>query len=401
MITKKENIRSKYCKKTTPQNIGRKNSVMRNILELTRKSNDFLLLGHSYSDEDCVSSMVAAALLLRKFKKNANIYVQKELSPQLAFFANICRYNGIYLHIGDASQIKRPDVVIILDTPKASMVAAKGNALKYFKDSSIPKVEVDHHFTLDASYSGDFDYRLTLRASSACEIIAQVCYKLQKRQDILDEYEIEELYSRNIVLAMLTGMIGDAKYGNYLFKRRDKSFYNYFFKKLNKLLNEKYYKNSTNISSVDEISAALEALSEKEKQIYDSVIKYAEVKNGVGRLILDEEISAAVIGSVDYSQFLDIVKRITNDIAEKACGAGISIYYDPEKESDMIQFRIRASERIKGIDFRTVLRKFNITDGGGHPGAVGFRIGKKSISGFHNYVNTIIEEIEKMVSQME
>lgn len=396
----KENKKGKN-KKNKPQSIGRKNSVMRNILSLTKKSNNFLLLGHSYSDEDCVSSMIATGLLLRKFKKNVNIYIKQNFPLQLNFFQNICQYNGIYLHIGTADKIKQPDAIIILDTPKAAMVAADGKILKYLKDKSIPKVEVDHHFSSDASYSGDFDYRLTLRASSACEIIAQICYKLQKHPEILDEYEIEELYSRNIVLAMLTGMIGDAKYGNYLYKKRDKAFYDYFFKKLNKLLNEKYYENSKNIGSVEEIVTTLETLSEKEKEIYDSVIAHAELKNRIGTIILDSEKSALITKSADYPQFLDIVKRATNDIAEKVCGAGISAYYDPEKESDMIQFRIRASEKIKGIDFRPILTKFNITDGGGHPGAIGFRIEKKSITDFVSYVNGIICEVEKLVNEMK
>lgn len=391
-ITEK-NIENRYEKKEIPNSIGRKNFVMKNILALTRKSHSFLLLGHSYSDEDCVSSMVAAALLLKKFKKSVSIYLQKELPVQLHFFEDMCRYNSINLFVSEAADIEKPDAIVILDTPKSSMVAADGLAEKYLADSSIPKVEIDHHFSSDASYSGDLDYRLTLRASSTCEIIAQICYKLQKHTEILEEYEIEELYSRNIVLAMLTGMIGDAKYGNYLSKRRDKAFYNYFSKKLNNILHKKYYKNSSNIGSMDEIVTTLETLTEKEKKIYDAVIAYETFKDKIGMIILDKKKSACLIKPADYMQFLDIIKRATNDIAEKVCGAGLSVYYDPDNESGLIQFRVRASEHIVGTDFRPILKKLNISDGGGHAGAIGFRVKKNDVTDFPAYVEKVIQEI--------
>ncbi|UTC78484.1 phosphoesterase [Treponema sp. OMZ 799] len=386
-------------KKIKPISIARKNAVMERVFELIYTKSSFLLLGHEHADEDCISSVVAFGLLLRKFGKTVNVFLEDHVPDNLSFFADICRYNSISLFVKDVTEAINPDVVVILDTPKPDMIASNDDIEVFLKDAAVPKVEIDHHFTADAGYSGDEGYRLTMRASSTCEIIGQMCLKLEHKPDILKKYAITDLYSRNIVLAMLTGMIGDAKMGNYLFKKRDKVFYDYFLKKFNGILSEQFNKGSGNISSVKEILELIEKLSDEDAKLYNEIMKNALYDGRIGTIILDEKQSEALSSGIDYNQFLGVIKRATDDIAEKAHGVGISAYFDPAEVSDKIQFRIRASGDVKGIDVRPILDEFNITDGGGHPGAIGFRFPRTEIKDLPGYVDKISKKVKTLIPQ--
>jgi len=391
------NNNSTDSKKDSPLGIRQKNEVIERVFELIYSKTEFLLLGHVYADEDCIASVVAMGLLLRKFGKKVSIFLEESIPENLAFFADICNYNSISMFVKHITETINPQAVFILDTPKPDMIAFNDQIEVFLKDKNIPKVELDHHFAADAGYSGDPDYRLTMRASSTCEIIAQMCLKLEKRAEILKKYEIKNLYSRNIVLAMLTGMIGDAKLGNYLFKQRDKAFYEYFLKKFNAILNVQFDKGSGNISSVEEILEILEKLSIEDTQLYKRIIKTAVYDDGVGIILLDKKQSADLSSGVDYNQFLGVIKRATDSIAEQSGGVGISAYFDPIEISDKIQLRIRASEHVKGIDLRTLLTDFNIKDGGGHPGAIGFRFHRSEIDDLNAYVEKISAKVKTLL----
>lgn len=391
------NDNSKAPKKNSPLSIRRKNEVIERVFELIYSKNEFLLLGHIYADEDCIASIVAMGLLLRKFGKKVSIFLEERIPENLAFFADICNYNSISMFVKHITDTINPEAVFILDTPKPEMIAFNDKVEVFLKDKNIPKVEIDHHFAADAGYSGDPDYRLTIRASSTCEIIGYMCLKLENRPEILKNYGIKELYSRNIVLAMLTGMIGDAKLGNYLFKQRDKAFYEYFLKKFNMILNAQFDKGSGNISSVEEILEILEKLSAEDSRLYRQIMKIAVYDGRVGIILLDETQSASLSSGIDYNQFLGVIKRATDSIAQQSKGVGISAYFDPIEISDKIQLRIRAAEDVKGIDLRVVLTDFSIKDGGGHPGAIGFRFHRSEIQDLNAYVEKINTKVKTLL----
>ena len=389
------------AEKLKPLTIAQKNRAIRNIFNLIMHSSRFLLLGHSYSDEDCVSSMLAIALLLRKFGKCVAMYVKDNFPPSLAFFQKICEYNEIELLINSTKDLEKPDAIFILDTPKPDMIALDDKILDFFLQKNIPKVEIDHHFSKDARHTGDEPYQLTLHASSSCEIVANICYKLSRQIIVLEKHGIGELYSRNIVLAILTGMIGDAKLGNYLSTKRDRAFFKYFLNKLGSILKETHYINSKNISSIDEILQLLEEISEKERFLYDEISKEITKNESLGLLILNEEDSLKLQNKAeDFQDFVAIVRRITGELSDRPNVASISCFYYPKNISNFIEFRVRAGEVIKGIDFRQVIEdmKVPLGNGGGHPGAICFKIEKKEIDDLNSYVKHLVDNVLHLIS---
>ena len=388
--------------KNTPISISQKNVTIRNIFNLVMRSHNFLVLGHSYSDVDCISSMLAISLLLRKFHKYVTIYVKDHFPSSISFFQKICEYNDINLLICDTEELEKPDAIFILDTPKPEMISLDDKILSFFLQKSIPKIEIDHHFSQDARHSGDIPYRLTLRASSAAEIIAHICQKISKHKIVLEKHAVGELYSRNIVMVMAAGMMGDAKKGGYLATKRDISFFKYFLNKFDAILKKTSYKGSTNVSSVDEMLELLEKMSQEEKHLYDAIKKEVSFKDNIGLLILDEKTSYNLYSSLDdFSVFIEIIRNITDELSNIPNDASVSCFYYPPSISSFIEFRVRASENLRGIDFRSLINIMKVPDGngGGHPGAICFKIEKHLINDIKKYVASLISNVENIISE--
>lgn len=381
--------------KTTNMSVGARNRIIKNIYSLVKKHRSFLIVGHKDPDEDCHASVVSCALILRKFNKHVSVFLESLPPENLKFLASICKYNKINAYYGTMPAISSTEVLCILDTPKPDMIAADGCIYDFLRNPSIPKVELDHHFFSDAAYSGDPDYSLVLYASSTCEILCRLCYKLATNPDIMQKYSIQELYSRNLVLALLTGMLGDAKMGNYLAKRHEKDVFEYFSKHLNLMLRLSTRESRTKqkICSMDDLLNLLESNDAESEKIYNTIINQAVYTDKIGTVILSENESASFFELVEYGQFVGMIKTTTNTIAERAGGIGISAYYDSPAKSNKIQCRIRACEAVRGVNLHPILSHFKITEGGGHPGAIAFRLPRN----FETPLPVFLAEVESFI----
>lgn len=390
---------SKGRKKDVALSITEKNKTIWRIVNLTMANSSFLIFGHTCPDEDCVASVTALGLLLRKFGKKVCIYLESAVQRPLQFLADVINYNGIEFYTDALATIEKPDVIFVLDTPKPDMIATDEYGYSFLNDPAILKVEIDHHFDADAHTVSTPEFSLLMHASSTCEIIAHICYKLSQRPEVLQTYEISDLYSRNIVLAMLTGMVGDAKTGSYLFKKRDKKFFEYFFNKFNKLLVKKRRINSNNITDGYEILNIISSLSTSEHKILNKLLEHSDYANKIGSVFLDELASTQLFNMADYAQVIGVVKTATNAIAETAGLVGISAYYDPPDISNNVQYRVRASKEGTFLNLLSVLLELNIDDGGGHPGAIAFRFDKQKFSAedFNRMNQIIIEKVQKLI----
>jgi len=391
-VLAKREVRSKHAFLS----IAEANRTFDRIVALIAGNESFLLLGHDLPDEDCISSLVAMALLIGKFGKKAGIYLRAQVAEQLSFLMEICAYNKIPVISGEVYNNPKPDVLFVLDTPKPDMIASNMDIDVFLGDPSIIKVEFDHHLSADAAFSGSGGYCFVNRASSTCELIGLFCCKLETRKKPGETPNIGELFSRNIVLAMLTGMIGDSRFGLTLKTPRDIFFYNLLADKFAQILNRSVHENSTNYSSMTQIFKSIQSLSVKEKELYQTLLERALYTGRTGMVILDAEESLNYLPRIEYSIFVKVIKSVTDYLSEKSGTFGLTAYYDPAEISDLVQFRIRASREITGVDLRTILLDFSITDGGGHPGAIGFRMPKKDIANLADYVQNLLEKVESL-----
>jgi len=383
----------KYPFPTIPERQRAIERIFNLILERSR----FLLLGHELPDEDCISSLVSMALILMKFGKEVTIYIREAVPDQLAYLMNICSYNGIPV-IRDPEWVPdEPDVLCILDTPKPEMVELSDPLRAIVESGKYPIVEFDHHLSADAAWCGTEGLRLVDRATSTCELLAVFCSKICLLPNFRERTGVEEMFSRNLVLSMLTGIIGDTRFGLTLKRERDIFFYNFFTQRFTHILLESFYKNSGNYSNMNDIFESLQSLTVEEKDLYQSLLDHSHYADRVGYLVLDEELSMNYLSRVDYSLFVKVIKSVTDFLAEKSGTFGMTVYYDKPDVADRVQFRVRVSRHVSGIDLRGVLLDLDIADGGGHPGAIGFRVPTKQLMDLPGFVANLCDRLEGLI----
>lgn len=378
--------------------IAEKNRIVNNIIKAITSRDHFLLIGHKNPDEDCIASMVSFSLLLSKFSRSAHLVIWSKIHPHFQYLLNICRYNSIEI-LEECRKIpENISTIIIVDTPKPSMVQKFLGSSSLLSDSNILKIEIDHHLEADSDYIGDNGYCLVDEASSASELVGLIAFKLNNRTELLETHQVSELFSRNFALAVLTGIIGDSKMGKYLKTNREKWFYRYFSNMFNQLLSKKTHKGSKNLSSMKEVFAELEKLSEKE----DACFRYMmERKNSNSSLIRSVVLKPADMEylkvNYDHETIITVARFTADKLAEESGYLSLIVYYDDPDISNLIQFRMRRSQGFKNLDLRKVIDHFSIENGGGHPGAIGFRIDRDLIESIDEYVKLLISGTEVLI----
>ncbi len=396
-----ELARKEARKKKNFATIAERNRTFERILAALRDKKEFLIVGHELPDEDCVSSLVAMALLVAKFDKTPTIYIRDPVPSQLSFLMNICAFNKIPVVGGAAYEGARPDAVFVLDTPKPDMIAGNPDIAGFISDPSMPVIEIDHHLSADASLSGTDGLCLVMRASSTCEILTFLCLKLSLKKDLMAKYGIEDLFARNLVLSLLTGIIGDTHFGLTVKTNRDRFIYNHITGFLSVILKKAHRKNSKNYSTMVDISNSIHSLSIEERDIYQAVLDRSKYRGNVGYVALDAEESTNILGRTDYAVFVKVIKSVTDQLSERSGAIGLTAYYDLPEVSNLVQFRARASRNISNVDLRGLLTEFGIDDGGGHPGAIGFRIQKGKIKDYPGLVARVVERLDAIIRSIE
>lgn len=379
--------------------VAAKNRAIANISRVLQEGDDFLIAGHKDPDEDCVSSMVAFALLVTKFGKKATISLGPKVQDNYDYLLNICRYNSIAVLRG--GELPRVSTLVLVDTPKPSMVE-RGEVYEGLRcDPGVRKIELDHHLGADSRYYGDPGYRLVYEASSTCEIIGYLALKLAEDPGLLARFQIEELLSRNLVLAILSGMIGDSQMGRYLKSRREKWFYARFSAMFERMLSEKTRTDSGNFSSKEQVFEALENLSGEEDACFRLMAATRVDSGPVSWAVLDKEASRQVFATYGNDTVVAMAKALVDRLAEGSGRLGLVGYYDDPGLSSLVQFRLRRSQAWTALDLRDVLPRLGITNGGGHPGAVGLRLEKDAVGDIALQARQMAEVLAAMVGEAE
>ena len=384
-------------RKREPASIAEKNRVVDSIIRTIVEKDSFLLVGHRNPDEDCIASLVAFGLLLSKFHKRVTISIGGKVPDQLQYLLHICAYNLIgFLHAGEDTP-EGFDALVVLDTPKPSMIDSNPTVERLLGNPKAVIIEIDHHLEADALYAGDPCCRLVANASSTCELIGFLTLKLAYRKDLLDRFGITDLFSRNLSLSILTGIISDSKMGKFLKNKKEIWYYRRFSAIFEKLLSEKTRKQSSNFSSMEEISQVIQNLSAIERECLDRIMKKRITGVSLDRILLGPRESAWLYNRYGNEMLVTITKEATDRLAEENGRLGLVAYYDAKGVSNFIQFRLRRSRYFSSLDLRAVLRRFAIKNGGGHPGAVGFRVEKDSVADLGIYVAMLETGIEEMI----
>ncbi len=384
--------------KTRIKRISDRNRIIDNIINAIIKGDDFLVMGHKNPDEDCISSMIAISLLLNKFSRTVYLLIPRKINKNYQYLLNICRYNSIELLYNDQPAPKEISTVFFMDTPKPDMRETFPDSHKIYQNKNILNIEIDHHLEADSGYIGDKDYCLVDEASSASELVGMMAYKLKNKNEIIEEYNIHDIFSRNFVLAVLTGIIGDSKMGKYLKTRREKWFYSLFSSMFNEMLTKKTHKHSNNFSTMKEVFTELQQLSKQEDECFTLMMaQKVNISSKIGTVIVNRDIVQHMASIYDHETIVSVARYAADSLAEYTHLLSLVVYYDDSEKSDLIQFRIRRSHSFKSLDLRSILKLFNIKNGGGHPGAIGFRIPETEIEDLNDYVNILIKGIEKLI----
>jgi nanoRNase/pAp phosphatase (c-di-AMP/oligoRNAs hydrolase) len=390
--------RNRTVVKTAIRSIREKNAIIARIIEAITERRRFLVLGHASPDDDCISSMISFALVLHMFYKDVALCLGGQVHERFKYLLDIARYNSIRILGTDNPPAEDVDTLILVDTPKPSMIDASPAVRELIARPEVLRIEVDHHLGADSEYFGDEGYSLVTEASSASELIGHILLKLQSRPDLLERHQVTDLFPRNIVLAILTGIIGDSNMGQYLKSRREKKYYQIFAGMFNDLLSRRTTK-KTNFRTMDQVFTELQKLSAHEEDCFGYMMARKRRSGSLAVVALAEEEMRPLYGTCDEDTIVSGARVIADKLAEESGKLGLVAYYDNPERSELVQFRLRRAGGWKKYDLRRFLELFAIANGGGHEGAIGFRVPRSEISDFDIYVKTLLEGIEAAIRE--
>jgi nanoRNase/pAp phosphatase (c-di-AMP/oligoRNAs hydrolase) len=383
--------------KTEITTIAEKNRVVNRIRDVIVERESFLLLGHKDPDTDCIASLVAFALLLSKFHKEITIYLASSVMAQFSYLLAICKYNAISVEYGKIPAAASFSAVVVLDTPKPDMIAMNEEIAALLQDKDIRKIEIDHHLAADTRYVGEDGYCLVSEASSTCELIGYFLLKMSKQKE---RFKKIDFFTRNLALAILTGIVGDSQMGKYLKTRKEKFYYKIFIGIFDRLLIEKTEKNSTNLSSMEAVFDVIRNFSVQEKHCFEGIMKLKNIGKSIHYICIDKAKSAELFKNYGTELIVNVSKAAADTLAEDCGKLGLVVYYDDPSLSDFIQFRLRRSATFLHVDLRSVLTGLAIKNGGGHPGAIGFRLKKDEVKNIKAYTADIVSRIESLTGDL-
>jgi nanoRNase/pAp phosphatase (c-di-AMP/oligoRNAs hydrolase) len=383
--------------KTDISSIAEKNRTALRIAEALIERDGFLLVGHRNPDEDCVASMVALGLLASKLNKEVYIYISGNVHEQFSYLLNICTYNSIVLLRDEASVPEGIRAIVALDTPKSGMLELSEGMRRALADPAVLKMEIDHHLGADSSYFGDEGYRLVASASSASELVGYLALKMNENPRYASK-EAGGLLARNFVLAVLTGIIADSRMGKYLKTKRERWFYEHFSSLFDRLLAQKTALGSGNFTSKEEVFEAIASLSSEEEECYRRMMGARGRLSSLEYVVLDEAEAASIHDEFGEETMTTIAKAVADALAEEGGRLGLVAYPDHPAVSELLQFRLRRSHSYLSLDLRDLLAAISATNGGGHPGAVGFRFPKSDAPDFRAFAMGLAEKIDGLSS---
>lgn len=385
--------------KQAMRTIAERNRVVDRIIGALDERGGFLIVGHSNPDEDCIAAMVGFALVAKKFAKGATILLDSEVHENLEYLIRICRYNAIDIVYSLSEDIDY-DTIVVCDTAKPELLCECDGLIGIIRDAGTLTIEIDHHLAADSQYHADRKYALVDSATSSSELVGVMAYKLSLREEFLADRQIPEVFTRNIVLAILTGIVGDTQMGKFLQNRKERRMYAAFTGIFGSLLFEKTSRRSSNLASVDQLFSELRKLSRKEEQCFDALYARKRISGDVAYLVLDENDYSKALSEYGNDAVSTVLRTIADSLAEESGCVSIVAYSARPGGESLLQCRARRSKHYKSVDLREMLSRFEIENGGGHQGAVGFRIPLSEIESVQSYVERLVDGLNDIIKEV-
>lgn len=362
---------------------------MSQAVDLINSSNSFLFSGDI--DPDSVGSMLSLSLYLNQLEKKVFLVIPETLGENLDFFEKIIQYNSIKI-LRDQKEIEsikdEIETIIFCDTANNKLVPYYPFIAEKILSKKPKVLEIDHHFGADSEELTDYGIKLFRNANANTEIIGDILEMLHKKNPA----GLNPFSQRNIILGLITGLLGDTFGGKVVHYRED---YDRWMDKLGEQLKENTrWRNAkdkrqddcriSKFGDVKQILDYLNRLTEDQEVCFNLLNSRIDIKGKMSFLNLlpstYEEVKENC-QDFDSDWFVDIMNFLLNSVPEKSGHAGAVVFEGKNAEgADCIYIKIRRAVGFSGVDLRTGEQKIKdlfgdlYMGGGGHAGAVSFRI---------------------------
>jgi nanoRNase/pAp phosphatase (c-di-AMP/oligoRNAs hydrolase) len=150
-----------------------------------------------------------------------------------------------------------------------------------------------------------------------------------------------------------------------------------------------------------ELYDTLESFSVQDRKCFDRIMSAKIETEMLFYAGLGEAESKELFDTYGNDRVVTTAKAVSNILAENSGKLGLAAYYDVSNTEGLVQFRLRRGSKYNGLDLRAVLKNLKIEDGGGHPGAVGFRIPGKEIDKLDKFLAGLAKDLDALARAAE
>jgi len=166
----------------------------------------------------------------------------------------------------------------------------------------------------------------------------------------------------------------------------------------NEMLSRRTTKRS-NFFTMNEVFNELQKLSTNEQGCFSYMMDRRKRSSSLSVVALSEKEMEPMYAGCDDDTIVTTARVVADKLAEESGKLGLVAYFDNPVRSDLVQFRLRRAGGWKEYDLRGFLTLFGIINGGGHEGAIGFRVPRAQIPDFRGYVSSLVDGIEKAIQE--
>jgi nanoRNase/pAp phosphatase (c-di-AMP/oligoRNAs hydrolase) len=377
----------------------------------TIQSNETFLFSADI-DPDSVGSMLSLALYLRMMGKQVYIVLSSSLRENLDHLEKMIAYNKIHT-LRNADEIAGVkdvvEAIIFCDTANSKLVPFFPFISEHLLSRKLPVIEIDHHFGADSEKLADQAVTLYQNANATTEITGELLKKIHQKNPNLPH----PFNQRNIVISILTGILGDTMGGRVVPHKQ--SYVQWVGTLGNKLKRNTRWRKPNGVRSGDDrktkfsnpqqIQEYLTRLSSEQEACIAALKK---------RMVTDGEVGSLNLLNSTYSEVADfcrpfdspwftyILGFLLSQIPDPSTKVGFLYFHGKNAEDkDCIYIKMRRSGQYSGIDLRTTechLRNVfqdKYMGGGGHPGAVSFRVHSHDENEFLANFEQVVTAIKK------